>query len=403
MPFNIIEAVESQVTPERVEAIAKQTGESPIKARQGISTGILAIVSGLIHRSSTPSGAASLLETLKSPLGGGAALATSLLGDRSEQLTDLVAKTSGVGRPAATGIMGALLPLAGTVLGRQVLSQKLDAGGLAAMMLSQKEKLASLPGLPAGLAGMLGLRKGPEIVRPQTGAPKIAAAAAPVAERAQKVDGAKKSRAWVPLAVVLGAVALGAIFFARRSTTPKTEEPTAQAPRVEAPTMGTPRTEPQPAAPAAPGAGAVPGGQVPVGQTTVTGAEVPKEKSGLDVHFEGKDVPDRVTLSDVTFDFGTTNVNTGEDTIDHLANLMKQHPSTRVRLEGHTDNVGNPAVNNSLSQKRATAVQKMLVDKGVDSGRIQAVGRGAAEPISPNTTDEGRQKNRRIDAVIVGR
>ncbi|MDF2691739.1 MAG: Outer rane fibronectin-binding protein [Labilithrix sp.] len=396
MSFNIIEVIESQVTPERVEGISKATGESPVRARQGISAGILAIVSGVIHRSSSPSGAAGLLETLRSPFGSRTNLASSLLGDRTEQLTDAVAKTSGISRPAASGIMGALLPLVASVLGREVLSRKLDAGGLAEMMRSQKEKLVSQPGLPTAFAGMLGLRKAPEIVRPELGAAEIAKrTAAPVGDRS-----AKKSRSWLPLALVLGAVGLGAIFLARRATTPTTEvEPTAEAPRVETPYMGTPQTEPQPA----PAPGGTPVGQEPVGQTTVTGAELPKDTGDLSVHFEAKDVPDRMTLSDVTFDFGTAKLNTGEDTVDHLATLMKQHPSARVRLEGHTDNVGDANVNDSLSQKRAVAVRKLLVDKGVDSGRIEAVGRGAAEPISPNTTDEGRAKNRRIDAVIVGR
>lgn len=90
--------------------------------------------------------------------------------------------------------------------------------------------------------------------------------------------------------------------------------------------------------------------------------------------------------------------------IKKLADFMKEHPETSVVIEGHTDNVdrsNNPDNNIKLSQARADSVRQYLVDKfGIDKSRINAVGYGPDRPIADNNTEEGRRKNRRVDAVI---
>ncbi len=90
--------------------------------------------------------------------------------------------------------------------------------------------------------------------------------------------------------------------------------------------------------------------------------------------------------------------------IKKLADFMKEHPETSVVIEGHTDNVdrfNNPENNIILSQARADSVRQYLVDKfGIDKSRINAVGYGPDRPIADNITEEGRRKNRRVDALI---
>jgi OmpA-OmpF porin, OOP family len=72
-----------------------------------------------------------------------------------------------------------------------------------------------------------------------------------------------------------------------------------------------------------------------------------------------------------------------------------------VTAEGHTDNVGSIARNEKLSQNRAKAVKKYIVDKfGIDATRLSAKGYGPGKPVSSNTTKEGRQKNRRVEAEL---
>jgi OOP family OmpA-OmpF porin len=68
-----------------------------------------------------------------------------------------------------------------------------------------------------------------------------------------------------------------------------------------------------------------------------------------------------------------------------------------VEISGHTDNVGKRSTNMKLSQQRADAVKAWLVAKGIDASRMTAKGYGPDKPVAPNTTAEGRAKNRRID------
>lgn len=85
--------------------------------------------------------------------------------------------------------------------------------------------------------------------------------------------------------------------------------------------------------------------------------------------------------------------------IKKIADYMKKNPSVRFEVQGHTDNQGSDAVNDPLSQKRAEAVVKALVSLGCDEFNLRAVGKGSHEPVAPNTTDEGRAKNRRVEFI----
>jgi OOP family OmpA-OmpF porin len=85
--------------------------------------------------------------------------------------------------------------------------------------------------------------------------------------------------------------------------------------------------------------------------------------------------------------------------INALGDFMKKYPSCEVNVEGHTDNIGTKKYNQKLSQRRAEAVKKYLVDKfGIDPKRITAVGYGETKPVATNKTPEGRYKNRRVQA-----
>jgi len=86
--------------------------------------------------------------------------------------------------------------------------------------------------------------------------------------------------------------------------------------------------------------------------------------------------------------------------IDRVAAMMKRHPDLFLRIEGHTDNTGEPEDNLRLSAQRALAVQAMLVAAHVEAKRLDAVGVGGLQPLASNTTAEGREKNRRIELVM---
>jgi OmpA-OmpF porin, OOP family len=109
----------------------------------------------------------------------------------------------------------------------------------------------------------------------------------------------------------------------------------------------------------------------------------------------------RQTL-DVKFDFDKSTIKEGYyHDIDNLVDVMKDYSDLKVVIEGHTDSVGTDAYNKNLSQERAGAVKKYMVEKGgIDANRISAVGYGEERPIASNDTDEGRLQNRRVEAAV---
>ena len=89
------------------------------------------------------------------------------------------------------------------------------------------------------------------------------------------------------------------------------------------------------------------------------------------------------------------------DEVAKVGNFMKKYPTTTAVIEGHTDNVGTYNHNMELSQRRAESVVNYLVENfGIERSRLAAKGSGFTHPVADNSTDEGRQKNRRIEAII---
>jgi len=92
--------------------------------------------------------------------------------------------------------------------------------------------------------------------------------------------------------------------------------------------------------------------------------------------------------------------NASEPLLDTGADIAKRCPSVTFDVEGHTDDVGGRRYNRSLSERRARAVVDYLVAKGVGAARIHATGYGATQPVVPNTSEENRAKNRRIEFKV---
>ena len=104
---------------------------------------------------------------------------------------------------------------------------------------------------------------------------------------------------------------------------------------------------------------------------------------------------------DVTFDTNSTVVKPGlYSEIDRVAGVLIRYPETLIRVEGHTDSVGTEEYNLDLSFRRAYSVRDLLVQKGVNIYRIQSVGFGETMPVATNTTEAGRQLNRRVEIKI---
>ena len=107
-------------------------------------------------------------------------------------------------------------------------------------------------------------------------------------------------------------------------------------------------------------------------------------------------------LDNVYFDFGKFTLRPESFAeLDELVSYLKWKENERIEIGGHTDNVGNDADNLKLSQQRAEAIRQYLIKKGIQSARVIAKGYGASQPVADNSTDEGRQKNRRTEVKIL--
>ena len=109
----------------------------------------------------------------------------------------------------------------------------------------------------------------------------------------------------------------------------------------------------------------------------------------------------RVATQGIYFDTGSDRIRPeSSPTLKEIAAMMKEHGDLALLIEGHTDNVGNAASNQTLSEKRSAAVKATLVaDYGVDADRLETAGLGSTKPSGSNDTPEGRQTNRRVELV----
>jgi outer membrane protein OmpA-like peptidoglycan-associated protein len=90
-----------------------------------------------------------------------------------------------------------------------------------------------------------------------------------------------------------------------------------------------------------------------------------------------------------------------QSTLEKLAELMKKHPNvTKLRIEGHTDNVGRKKANDKLSKARADAVAKWLTQHDVEDKRLLTVGFGSSRPLKPNDSEANRAQNRRTEYYV---
>ena len=87
--------------------------------------------------------------------------------------------------------------------------------------------------------------------------------------------------------------------------------------------------------------------------------------------------------------------------LDEIAHILKKYENFPIRIDGHTDNKGSDQFNEKLSNNRAKAVLDYLTKKGIDTNKISAKGWGYKKPIADNKTEEGRQKNRRVEIIIL--
>ncbi len=115
-----------------------------------------------------------------------------------------------------------------------------------------------------------------------------------------------------------------------------------------------------------------------------------------------KDIEQVVLSSETSFEFNSAQLKTSAyPELDKLLAEMKKYPLSRWRIEGHTDNIGSPEGNLTMSQMRAESVLNYFVSRGIPGVRFEVVGMGSREPVADNKTEQGRAKNRRVEIIRI--
>jgi len=110
----------------------------------------------------------------------------------------------------------------------------------------------------------------------------------------------------------------------------------------------------------------------------------------------------RVATQGIFFDTGSDRIRPeSTPTLKEITAMLQAHPDLKLTIEGHTDNTGQAAANQALSEKRAAAVKTYLVQQGIAGARLESRGLGQARPATANDTSEGRQQNRRVELVKI--
>lgn len=156
--------------------------------------------------------------------------------------------------------------------------------------------------------------------------------------------------------------------------------------------------------------GTVRGAAIGAGIGAIAGDYLDRQEADLRRDLDNSDV-DITNTGDRLIVTMPNNILFATDSYDVRADLQRDlrtvasnliaYPDSTIQIIGHTDNEGDAAYNQTLSERRANAVADVLMNEGVPFGRIDAIGRGESQPITSNLTPEGRAENRRVEIVIL--
>jgi OOP family OmpA-OmpF porin len=400
MATSMMDSILAMVTPDMKQAMASRLGESTQAVQGGLGAATAATLGGLAAKAgdsgflgqimslASTANSQNVLGNLSSLASGGGSggigdlvgkFLPMVFGSQQGQVTSAIAQQSGLGASSVTNLLKMAAPLVLGFIGRAQSSGSLNASSLGSAL---KAEVPSLQGfLPTGLMSSI-----------SSGAGTAATAVASTASAAA----AGGSRWLVPLAI-LGALILAWLLFRSMSGPKEAVQTATNATTTAATAVGN----------AATNAWAALGDMIKI--KLPDGTELNAPALGVEAKLvKYLDDPNATVSDDQWFDFDRLLFDTGAATLQpasqeqlgNIAMILKAYPKAKVRIGGYTDNTGDAAANLKLSQDRADDVMAQLVKLGVDPSRMDAKGYGEEHPIADNSTDVGRQQNRRISLHI---
>ena len=408
MATSILDGVLSMVTPEMKQALASRLGESPTAVQSGLGTAAAATLGGLVSKAGDTSFLNQIIGLVSGSSGQGilsnlSSIAstgtTSGMGDivsrflpmvfggQQNQVTNLMTQRAGISPTAASSLLQTAVPLILGFFAKMHASGSLNTSSLANMLTAEGPNLQKF--LPTGFLSNF--------------SSTAAGASSRMVAAEHRAEDKVKGMNWMAVLGVL--VALFVVWFVYRALQgSKTSTTAAVASNVVGDAASNAATTASNAANAA---------WASLGSffktTLPDGAELNIPQYGVEnkllAFIQDKSKPvDTTTWFDfdrLLFDTGSATLQpASEEQLRNIAEIMKAYPNVKIKIGGYTDNIGDKASNLKLSEDRANNVMAELEKLGVAPDRLEAQGYGEDHPIADNTTDEGKQKNRRISLRV---
>jgi outer membrane protein OmpA-like peptidoglycan-associated protein len=408
MANSILDGVMAMVTPEMKQALASRLGESSQGIETGLGTAAAATLGGLASKVGDTNFLSQIVNMVSGSsgqniLGSLSSLGTSgpsgavgdlvnrflpmVFGGNQGQVTNLLTQKAGISAASASGLLKTAIPLILGYFAKLHASGSLNLGSLSSLLTAEAPNLSRF--IPAGF-----LSGGAATV-----SSTARAAVAPV-----EPSGVGKAAGWLVGLGILGALLLAGVVYWALDANKLNVEPQNNAVKPTATAAVDTASEDVQKAWAALGA--------PSPVKLPDGTELNAPRLGVenrllqfiqDVHQDVK--------KDVWFDFDRLLFETGKATLEpasddqlhNVAAILKAYPKVNIKIGGYTDNTGDKAANQKLSEERAQNVKAELEKLGVEPSRLTAQGYGEDHPVADNSTEEGRQKNRRISMRVTAK
>lgn len=402
MADNLLEMAVRHLGSSGLGALGKALGLPEGQSESAFNTGAASVIASMLNKAGSESGLGALLNMvtestsmdLSSPADifgdadkmtslqqTGGSLLDGLLGTKRDGVINVLASSLGLSGEKSGSLLRIAAPVIMSLVGKLVKSKGLNMGGLAALLLGQKGNIRNL--LPAGLLKELGADNLDELAE-RTVVETTPRQAAHAAHTPATKKGGMGRWLW-PLLIALGVLWALNMCAKKERVDDGTGGAVLEEEQViveETPAEPSPGTTPE-SAPAPEMSSGDFGRQFR--DYLANAQRDPNREFALHIEFptDGS-MPDAMSLPDV----------------QTLINIMQENPGLKIALEGHTDSSGDAAANQMLSESRAQAVKKMLIDAGISGDRVSATGMGSSAPIADNDTEEGKQKNRRIAVKV---
>jgi OmpA-OmpF porin, OOP family len=406
MASNLLTLVQNQISGALMKKIADFLEEDIQSAQKAMDVALPSVIGGIANQAAKPAGAEKILNTLTSEkmdgsildglgilLGGGSAtqglidvgdkINAGLFGKKASAIMDWIASFAGIKTGSASGLMSMLAPVVMNTIGKEVLGNNTGLSGLTSLLSSQTNALKTA--LPAGLRSVLGLSN---LNLNTPSVPQVVTESKKAIEAAEsKVEEKSLFSSLLPWLILLGAGVIGLLYLRKCNT--NAPEPPATTPLVfdQLPMLKVDSVKsislPQ------------------LGDLKVSAGSF-LDKLIAEIKSPTLDSSKALTFDNVNFAVGKADLTeSSKFQLADLAKLMKAYPKVNIKIEGHTDNMGEVEKNLRISRERAEAVKTYLTENGIEANRIATAGFGMSKPIADNGTPEGKAKNRRIEAFVV--